>query len=345
MRTIIFNIKTEYHLLFAIKMISLLYDIKEDRVIIVRASPYGSKRLNGTFNYENTGIEYREHIYSRDNFKEKNLKHKLDELIEIRPDVFVLFNEHEPWYDYLLPKLKRINTTIVMAPDGTGAYYHHYDLRGRISHTIHANFYLLSNGFWTLSPLQGKYYAYHHEIDYVAIEDLKAFKNPTNKKVLSISKPNEDQEKVIIDLSNHIFGFDKDKQMVSPGSILWLDDPEELLVKQKYAFLSELKKKYPSTRIFVKPHPRSYKDEIDSFEQELGFEIVRTKFPAELIIQNLHNVCIISIFSTAMFCYNSTCKYYCIFPMYKEITGFAPAEIPFDYINTVTDIHQISIVE
>lgn len=322
-------------------MAMLLFDIKNDNIHIFHISVKNPKRLTQTLNFEGIGLSYKKITCSYENRNDFEIKGCLDELICNRPNIFVFFNEHKPWLDYLLPRLKKTGTEIYLAPDGTAAYFEHYSLKNKISGFINGSRYLLSNGFHAMARFRGTWYGYHKEIDYIVIEDEDAFINHNHKKLCILQIPNEHQSKKINGLVAKIFGFDNEIVKIGEGSILWLDQPEELLVKQKLEFLKELHATFPGRKIFVKPHPHSYQQEIMSYEKEVGASTIRANYPAELIMGTLSNVVIISICTTAMFYNNPSCRYYWIYPMFQDVTGFNPPNLPFNHINRIKNVNEI----
>lgn len=344
MKKIVFCIHTEYHLMFGLKMICCQYDLSNDDIYIYRISPFDTNRLNQKFDFEGTNINYREIRYYDQRYKDCRLKEELSLIVEINPDEFVLFNEEKKWLAFLLPNLKKNDCKIILAPDGINVYYTYRNLKVRLSNLYHGNFYLLSNGFRCFMKMPEKYYGYRKCIDEIIVEDKNAFVNHSHKKVIELKVYPEIRQK-IAQLTNRIFKYDLIQNGIENGSFLWLDQPLEEVVNEKYLFLKELHDRYPNKKIYVKPHPYSYQEEIEKYEKDFGTITVNTPFPAELVIENLENVSIISVCTTAMLYYNPTCYYYWIYPMFKGKIHFNPKKIPFDYIRSIKDISEICMTE
>ena len=341
MKKAIFAIHTEYHLMFALKMISVVPEFKNCDNIVLRISPTGTHRLRASYNFYGTGIEYRELFYNYGLFKEKGFKRELiNKVLKETPDFFILFYELHPWYTYLLPRLKKLGTKIILAPDGINLYNSKIDLKRRRAYFFYGNAFLLTNGFPCIMKYPSDHWAYRKGIDAVAVENKNALGVKTTKEIIEVGT-NEEKTEEVNRLTNHVFNVIWDN-IVSNNSFLWIDQPmEKEEEKRELIILKELKAKYPDIPFYIKPHPRSNKETVDALKNILNATIVETQFPAELMLDNLEKVCVISINSTAMLHYSPRCRYYWIYPMFKNNAGFNPKALLFDHIHVVNSLNDI----
>ena len=77
------------------------------------------------------------------------------------------------------------------------------------------------------------------------------------------------------------------------------------------------------------------------YNQIEGVDYLPMDYPAELYIQNLTNSVLISVVSNVMFCYNSLCRYYWIYPMIEGLDLNKNHSNPTTYIKEVEDINDI----
>lgn len=341
MKKIVFIIHTEYHLLFALKIVLAIHHGEKDNLyIIYRLSPKGSKRLNQELNFEGTGIEYRQIIYNNRNYQAKELRSKVDGIIMTKPDALYVFNESQKVYPYLFRRLKKIGCRIVLCPDGANVYANNTPLKERFIQFINGNVFLWTNRFSSFLPFPSKHYAYHKEIDDVVVENRESYHNLTNKNVICISKTDYSRESFIY-LSNRVFHFNPSTVQIPEGSLLWIDQPVEGMEESKRRFLIGLKKRFEQRTVFIKPHPHSFPDEIKHLECIDGVKILRLDIPVELLLDNLNGVGILSAYSTAMYYYNPRCRYYWVSPLFKELPEEYSKLATFGHIKVVNSIEQI----
>lgn len=343
MKRIVFIIHTEYHLLFALKiMLAIHHNEKANQFIIYRLSPKGSKRLNQEFNFEGTGIEYRQIIYINQNFQAKELRSKVDGIIMAKPDILYVFNESQKVYPYLFSKLHKIGCRIVLCPDGAKAYASGTPWKERFIQFIYGNVFLWSNRFPSFLSFPSKHYAYHKEIDDVVVESIESYHNYTNKNIVCISESDYSRESLIC-LSNRVFRFNPSAIQIPEGSLLWIDQPSEGMEESKRSFLINLKKRFAQRTIFIKPHPHSFPDEIKHLEEIDGLRILKLDIPVELLMVNIKGVVILSAHSTAMYYNNPRCRYYWVSPLFKELPKEYAKEAVFKHIKVVNSIEQIAM--
>ena len=342
MKKIVFIVHTEYHLLFALKIMLSFHKDGDNEILIYQLSPKGSKRLNQELDFEDTDIVYRQIIYENRKFQARDLRPKLDEIILVRPDVLYVFNEAQKVYSYLFGRLKQIGSRIGLCPDGAYVYFNNTPLKKRFIQFLYGNIFLWSNKFPSFLPFPSCYYAYHKEIDDVVVEDKTTYHNYTNKNIIEIKEQNYSREK-FISLADHIFRFNPLNTKIPSGSILWIDQPVEGMEESKRLFLVELKRRYPLKKIYVKPHPHSFPSEINRLSKIEGFQIINLNIPVELLVDNLKNVNILSAFSTAMFYKNPTCTYYWVSPIFKELPLEYAKLATFEHIEVVSSLEQIDL--
>lgn len=342
MKKILFVIHTEYHLLFALKVICAYHNRNEDDILIASMNPIRARRLSQPLNFEGTNIRYLSIRYPNKRFQDKGLRYELECLIDEHPDILYVFHEHQKVFPYLFSKLKKTGTQIILCPDGANAYVNYTPLKERFWQFVFGNIYLLSNHFPCLLTFPQKHYAYRKELDAVIIEDKESYRNYTKKNVMVLT-PSMYRKEEVLQLSNHIFQFNPKSLNVKKGSILWIDQPVKSIEKEQWSFLMDLHKKYPHKTIYFKPHPSSPTEKVREYEKIDGFEVIKLNMPMELLMENLDSITIISAFSTAMYYYNSRCKYYWVSALFKELPLNYTQMVPFKHINVVKAFEQIEL--
>lgn len=327
--------------MFALKMISVVPEFKDCDNIVLRISPIGTHRLRDSYNFSGTGIEYRELLYNYGFFKEKGFKKDLNyNVLSENPDFFILFYELQPWYTYLLPRLKKLGTKVILAPDGINLYNSKIDMKRRRDYFIYGNALLLSNGFPCIMKFPSNHWAYRKGIDAIAIENKKALGFNTTKEIIEVRASSE-LAAGVNSLTNHVFNL-KSNISIPQNSFLWIDQPMEKEEEEReLQILIKLKNRYPDTPFYLKAHPHSNKETVDALKEQLGATIVESQFPAELLLDNAQKVCVLSINSTAMLHDSPRCRYYWIYPMFKNNAGFNPKKLPFDHIHIASKIDEI----
>ena len=342
---VIFIVHTEYHILFALKIICAYHNTKDDDIIIQRMSPLGAKRLNQSLCFEGTNIKYRQLRYHNKRFTDKILRYELDKLANEHPDFLYVFHDNQKTFPYLFSKLKKYGTKIILGPDGANVYSNYTPMKERMLQFTFGNLYLWTNRFPSYLTFPSKHYACLRGIDAVVVESASTYRNYAHKEVIELSSDKYCKHDFQT-LANQIFNYKEEDCIVDPGSIIWIDQPHEELIDAKRKFLLKLKETYPQKRIYIKPHPLGYEEEMIFFENTDGFELIRNNVPVELIIENLKDVNVISAHSTSMYYYNPSCRYFWVAGLFKELPErmCSPERFKgFKYIHVVKDFNEIKL--
>ena len=340
MKTIVYMVNTEYHLYVTIGIICKYYSENYNN-IIYRVSPIGGKRLN---NINLRGVKnttYKEILYNYSK-PDKKLKEKLDELIAIRPDKFFFYLENKFWLNYLLKKLHKSGTKIILGPDGMKAYNDKYNSIWKIKKSIIRNLFLsLKCRLWGVWPLIERYYATSKYIDEVWVENLPLYKNRTNKVARAFSMP---QDMIFFTLLNKVFCAKEDDFLPLKGqTILFIDSP---IIKKEYIektidILSAFQSAHPDRRLLIKMHQLSSATAKQTYSDKLNVEYLDSNYPAELYIANAENAIIISLVSTSLLFYNPNCKYYWTYQLYGDMFDYSKLKNPTHHIKTISQLSGI----
>lgn len=338
MGRVVFMVNTEYHLLMSLGIIRKYYK-KGHNIYIYRVSPINGTRLN-RINLCDSDILYKEILYdySHPNY---NLKEKINELIELKPEVFFFFLENKFWMNYLFSKMHKNGTKIILAPDGMKAYN---DKKVAFVKVVKSYLLGLINSFESrifYLPFVEKYYATSRYIDEIWVENSSKFKNRTNKKVFEFIIPYD--ESFIAEL-NKVFKINNDDfGIMNKKTILFLDSSfsSESYFNNTVNILKELQKKYPDRTLIIKLHQLSSCSAKQRYESISGAIFVESHYPAELYIANAKDSLVVSLISTSLLFYNPCCRYFWIYPMFKNIADYSKILNPTKHIKVANNISEL----
>lgn len=336
--SIVFMVNTEYHLLLSVGIMREYY--KEGyNLIVYRVSPVNGTRLNN-LDFSKSNIIYREILYDYSH-PNKNLKDELNEIVKLRPNQFFFFLENKFWMNYFFKKLHTNGAKIILGPDGMKAYANLITpFSIRVKEYVKGFYYMIKARMFNSFPHVEKKYATSEYIDEVWVENVEAYINNTNKKVIEFHISYDEE---FLSELNVIFNTKKeDFSILNQKTILFLDSSfsSASYYDTTIKILKQIQEKYPDRKLVVKSHQNSkdrsiYKDAI----KNIGY--LESNYPAELYIANAKDCIVIALISTSLLFYNPTCKYYWIYPMYKEMVDCSNVINPTIHIKVVDTISDI----
>jgi hypothetical protein len=254
----------------------------------------------------------------------------LDGIIKLNPDTLFIFTEFHYWKQYLVSKLHKRGCKIILAPDGANVYSDRiFTLKSNLKYML--RFFLINITNLTFPPLfinRGKYdYAYLKHLDEVWVDNATIFKNRNNHRVRETLSFGETDS--ITNIKRLYKSNDLD---IIENCILFIDQPvnDTSLTNEIIDTINYVANK-TKRPVFVKMHPNSKTYVVDVYKQN-GFIILPNNLPAELYIQNLRESIVLSLFSTALFLNNKTCRFYWMYPIFNLYRTTFKLENPTDHI-------------
>ena len=335
---------TEYHLILTLGFIHQYFNKEDDVVDIYRVSPTNSKRLNRLNRIELRKYGYKE-LFVDYKKSGRELKSFLDNIIKCRPTHFFFFLEELFWMEYLLSSLHNNGCKIILAPDGIKPYNDiSRSYKDRFLDKLRYYKYAIKHKlYWPIGTPEN-YYATSPSIDEVWLENPGAYVNHTNKSIVTFEFP---RGLDYLTKLNSAFGFDaKDYSYLENKTIIYFDSDEAypVFLSRNIWLLKHLKNQHPDYTLYVKLHPTSVGEREKVYNAIGDINYLDSKYPAELYIANCREAIFVSLFSTSMFYYNQSCKYYWVYPLYSDIFKTDGIKVPckhIELINTKEELEKI----
>lgn len=294
-------------------------------------------------------LNYRTIRYSESDFSENvNLKKDLNSILEVPYQEFISFNNYNFIDIFLIKKLKRRGVKIILAPDGSTAYMHHYRFAPRfvlISTLMFYKFIYCNKIFFPVLYFYSLKYANLKEIDEVRVQYPDKYFNHNNKFVRKVPILEQESTKKLL---FNFFGFYPENELKNNKKIIfYCNQPlrNMVLYDFEFDFLKQLLAKFPAYKLVIKLHPSSSKTQVDRFNTIPNIEIITKTFPAEFYLLSLEDSISISVDSTSSLIKNPSVKYFWIRPIIEK-QGlkyfYIPAINPTNYILEVSTIDQIN---
>lgn len=340
MEKVVFIVHTEYHLMETIGYITHYFpDSLYDIYIFIFSVKNGGRIKVSDLNFDSFNIKVVYVSYEQESYFSLHNKRMLGNIINLDPSIMFIFTEFHYWKQYLVSKLHKKGCKIILAPDGAHAYSDKtFTPRSNIKYMLRSFFINLTN--LTIPPFfikRGKYnYAYLKHIDEVWVDNAAIFKNRNNHQVKETLSFGE-----IDSLTNIKRIYNADDLKTIENCVLFIDQPIDE-ISQLNEIIDVIKTvahrtKYP---VYIKMHPNSNSNVVDIYKQN-GFIVLPNNLPAELYIQNLENSIILSLFSTALFLDNKTCRFYWIYPMFDFYKKTLNIKNPTDHIVLASNREEI----
>ena len=315
----VFIISTEYHLMEAVSYIINSFNSGDYDNYIYQISPRDSKRFDRfKIKYDFIPAHFQLIKYDLGGKYEKEFKDSLKELISQKPERLFFYDEGHYWIPYLIKKLRKNNCTICMGPDGSNAYQNEDLTWGYIfKYVYHFLIFIYSHRLFPpfFTVIKRHHYAYTPGIDELWMEFPEGFNNYYKKKLVEQPVLNNSQT---IEAVSKIFGFKREEVSEEwKNTILLIDNPfGNRAVDKMVEVISDIRKRYPDYRLYVKAHPGTSQYAIDKYSEFGNVVFLGNNYPAELYILSFKQSIIISIYSTSMLCNNPDCRFYWLYPMF-----------------------------
>ncbi len=349
-RKILFLIHTEYHMMVALSLIDDLYCNSEKFDIQIYQSSNKKKKrflfekeINLLDNLSYKVIKYNE----RSNIYNNELVSFINNTIEIKYDVFIMFNHHMFVPVYLAKKLYKNGTEVCLAPDGLKAYNESNKITPRWSIQDAISFirFLRVNKLSYTFHFPTLTYANLNAIKKVFVPFPSKYNNRTNKEVRKVNLMGTEKSNKMV---KAFFKFDVLKELTNTKKVIfYVNQPviNDSIYKYEIEVLKSLQKKFIDYKLIVKLHPLTDAKQVEKIYALNNVEVITKSYPAELYIAALQDSIVISFWSTACLVNNKNIRIYWLFPaLVKQgiMLNYVKITNPTEHIIEVENIHEIN---
>lgn len=333
MKTNIFLVHTEYHLMLSINLIL-------DRFIDCKNCIYYTKgkRLSREFKSNNSSIVFRP-IFP-DEFGSKTL---FDDMIGKHPENFFYFQDNSSFNCYAAYKMHKKGVNVALLQDGLKPYVvwnKKHEFLSMVKDTVLAYKELFKGRLYlsTVIPMYLYRYGCDSFIDELWLTYPDKFINKYNKILKQLPAFSDDA----ISLLNSIFNFDKNK--FDMNSILVVGQPAEsiTIMETDINIIKYIASNFQKT-ILYKPHPLISDIHLNKIKEIENVIIIKEIFPVELLMIQMRDTVIISRHSTSMLTDNPSCRYYWTHKLFPKssLTDQLAIINPTSHIVEVKKINEI----
>ena len=310
MKSILFSINTEFHVLVITSLIKQYY---------------------------NDSSKYRVTILVQVNSDGKRFKEQLNFNL-LNANIIMLHIDNEG---------VKYGTTICAAPEGTKPYITiskgAYPSRIRAT-LINYKFLLLQRLWINRINIVSNKNGFLKDTDEVWISYPEKYQNKTHKKVVEINLFSSIEQ---VEIASKIFNFNKKKEMPdTEGVIFYLNQwySEFKVYDYEIEMLEFILNKYPDKKIYIKLHPNTHNSQIEKFEKMPRIVLNRSTIPAEIFILNLRNSIVFSLWSASLLINNDTCKFYWLnkLPKVIKLIGWFSIINPTNHIKEIENINLLN---
>ena len=344
---VLFLAHTEYHLMLTLSIIHDNYNNGEVDVTLILTNP-GIGRLSGNFDFQIfPNIKFLQLRYSEHSVEyNSDLSLMIRGLIKEEFAYFIFFNHHF-YLDIVLAKLlRKRGTRICLAPDGLKAYSSIKKITPRWSlmSFLKLRKFVSVNKFPDIGfHIPMVRYASLREIDEIWVQYARKFHFGNRYAVKKIDLLSS---KLSIMKISEFFRFQRGDAPIE-NSIFYINQPffDPAAIRLEAEVIASIRVRFPMRTFYVKLHPLSPSQQIDHLRTISGLIIIERGVPAELYCLNTSNSTILSMWSTSALIPNSTCRYYWLYPIFRQ-HGLIPRNIkienPTEHIHEVVSVDQVN---
>ena len=332
MKTNIFLVHTEYHLMLSINLIVSKFMDMVNHIYITEG-----KRVRKDLFVTEKNIQI--HRIEAKNYGTSEFLHQL---LDKEPANFFFFQEVSSDNMYLSYWLHHKGVNVALLQDGLKPYVD-WKRKNLAAHI------LLDTIMFHKEILKRKTYMpyfklnnlYHYGgwdfIDEVWLSFPDKFKNKANKKLRQLP----DFTYRSIDILNKMFGLQQ--YAINPNDLLIVGQPRSKEYWDKeIEILNGIISKFPNKQVLYKSHPNTQQEFLEQISQIKGLNIVNYPIPVELLIMQMKDTCIISGYSTALLINNPTCRLYWT---YKLLGGGGRLFTQVQIVNPTEHIKEVSTID
>ena len=350
MKTIIFVVNTEYHLLVAGSLLLELYGDRERYdVRIVEVAPENSPRFRSVADRAALGVPYEQwNVDEIGKSQEGPLTEKVRSLLELKADMLVIFHDDHPINVYLARKVSESGGKVCLAPDGMKPYYS-LDF-GSLRNALHvasrtvATYKALRSSGLTPDFLYRKRFGYgsNPDVDELWVRYPDFVRNNAEKDVVDIQL--FERESTVEKLKT-VFGFSAPDAGLH-GIVFYVNNilADEKAYGEEVRALSYLKE-VSGGRMVAKLHPNTPEYQVRAL-RGMGIEILQNSIPAELYITSLSNSAVLGGWSTSLLMRNASCRFYWLRNYFaKNGLSFSHMDLvnPTDHIDEIDDLKSVKL--
>lgn len=334
MKTNIFLVHTEYHLMLSINLIVSKYIDMVNHIYITEG-----KRVRKELSVTDKNIQI--HRIVAKNYGTAEFLHQLQDK---EPANFFFFQEVSSDNMYLTYWLHHKGVNVALLQDGLKPYvvWNRKNLAAHIlldTITFHKEILKRKTYMPYFKLINLFQYGGWDFIDEVWLSFPDKFKNKSNKRLLQLPEFSDRS----INILNEMFSLQQ--YAINPNDMLIVGQPRRKEYWDKeIETLNGIIAKFPNRGIIYKSHPNTTPELLEQISQIKGLTIVNYPIPVELLIMQMKDTCIISGYSTALLTNNPSCRFYWT---YKLLGGrgrlFTQVQIvnPTDHIKEVSTIDEI----
>lgn len=323
MKTVLIFVYTEYHLIIAINEIMKLYfDKSKYNVFLYIRAGEGVCRIKKDLNFDilNINVVYCYSEIKIDCNLTKEEKREIEKIIELNIDIFIFFQEQDPFMIILGEMIGKKGGVIHLYQDGLKPYVHlKYHSLGLIQLAWRTNKWLKGNGYTGEGLMylwNSKKYAHLKSIDKLYLTFPEIYENWNMKEILKIKMTRGGDYENVLD---SIYDWEDSLLQERENIIFYMNQPMHDDGTFETKFLTELIAKFANTKIYIKLHPLTHNiEKIKLYKNIPNVMVIKSLIPAELFIMKLKESIVLSINSTSMFLDNPNCKLYYLSNLFKN---------------------------
>lgn len=331
MKSNIFLVHTEYHLMLSVNLIFDKYTDYNNLIYYTKRS----SRLSGDFFSCEKYIRFSPIIdqSSLDIYRE---------MCNVHPENFFYFQSNSATNLYIAYNLHRNGTKISLIQDGLKPYVvwnKSHEFLSMVKDTFLTYKELFSKKMYLYKVMPIYYYRYGRDkfIDELWFSYPEKFPYNTTKTKHKLPLFSSSS----LDFINRLFDFEINKYDLD--SVLIVGQPAESIDIENEDIKIITQIAHVNNNVLYKPHPLTQKRHLERIQAIPNIRIVKDGFPVELLMLQLKDTLIISRHSTSMLTNNPSCRYYWTHRLYPKsnLTNQLNIINPTNHIIEVEDINEI----
>lgn len=332
MKTNIFLVHTEYHLMLSINLIVSQFMDTVNHIYITEG-----KRVRKDLFVTEKNIQI--HRIAGKNYGTAEFLHQL---LDKEPANFFFFQEVSSDNMYLTYWLHHKGVNVALLQDGLKSYmlWERKNLAAHIlldTITFHKEI-LKRKTYMPYFKLNNLYhYGGWDFIDELWLSFPDKFVNKSNKRLRQLPEFSH----LSISMLNEM--FDIRQYTINPNDLLFVGQyPLREYWDKEIEILNGIIAKFPNKKIIYKSHPNAQPELLEKISQIKGLTIVNYAIPVELLIMQMKDTCIIGEFSTALLTNNPSCRFYWT---YKLLGGEGRLFTQMQIVNPTEHIKEVSTID
>lgn len=324
---ILFTVTTEYHFLLTLSIVHEHFNSINNHITILLLDN-GNNRLSAIV--DKSEIPFIEIDRLKMDIS-GGIRYFIDKLLQNRFDRLFIFHEYHIVNSFIMARINT-NCTIALGEDGTAIYQtiSKAALPSRIRQTIKSIKESYRKGIFHFRiPFSSNLHGKSRRIEELWLSQPDLFKHNTAKNKV-IRKINLLSTKEAVDFISQFFIVSEFK--IPQNSLVYLGrvSYNPAYLEQEINFLKAYFNTSGLTHFYIKPHPLSTKEQVDSYLANLPVQMISLNIPAELLIASLNKCIVMAMDSTSLYLKNATCRNIVLYTKFQQL-GVYPKwrHIPF----------------